>query len=100
MADTGREQVKRLPITVSSNTGTGTVTNQWDIARWIRIKPVAETDSFDVTFKDADGDIMVKRTGQVGTLSENLSLSLGILRTVLIENATQDGTYVCKFDLH
>lgn len=100
MAEPGKEASRRLSITVSSGTGSGTVTNDWTISRWIRVIPVAETDSYDVTLKDADGYIMVKRTGQIGTLSENLELSLGILKTVLIESAVQDGTYICKFDLH
>lgn len=96
----GKEAVRVLNITVSSGTGTGSVASQWDIARWIRVKPVAETDTFDVTFKDGDGDIMGKYTGQVGTFSANLEMSLGILKTVLIENASQDGTYKFKADLH
>jgi|GEM_PF-3259148 len=96
----GKQQVRRLDITVSSGTGTGTLTNEWTIARWIRVHPIAETDTFDVTFKDANGDVMVKRTGNTGTVSEMLELSLGILRTVLIESASQDGTYRVNFDLH
>lgn len=100
MSNPGREQVRLLNITVSSNTGTGSVTPLWAIARWVRVVPVAETDSYDVTFKDGEGDIMVKRTGQIGTMAEMLDLSVGILKTVLIENATQDGTYKLKLDLH
>lgn len=100
MVQVGKEQSIRLPITVSSNTGTGNTTKTWDVARWIRVKPVAETDSFDVTIKDGDGDIIMKWTGNVGTLSANLELSLGIVASVLIENATQDGTYIVKFDTH
>ncbi len=96
----GKEQRRKLNITISSNTGTGTLTSEWTLARWLRVVPVAETDSYDVTLKDGDGFIMMKRTGQVGTLSENLEMSLGILKTVLIQNATQDGTYVFLADLH
>ena len=100
MPNPGKEQVRLLNITVSSATGTGVVSNQWDIARWVRVIPTAEVDSYDVTFKDADGDIMVKRTGQVGTLAEMLEMSLGIVKTVLIENSTADGTFKVKFDMH
>ena len=100
MSQPGREQSRRLSITVSSNTGTGTVVPIWSRARWVRVIPVAETDSYDVTFKDADGHIMAKRSGQVGTMAEMLDLSLGILATVLIESATQDGTYILKLDMH
>lgn len=85
-------------ITISSNTGSVSLSRQWLLSRWVRVIPVAESDSYDVTFKDADGDIMVKRTGQVGTMAEYLELSLGILKTVLIASATQDGTYKVKFD--
>lgn len=100
MTHPGKEQVKRLNISVSSATGTGAVATEWTISRWIRVIPVDETDTYDVTLKDADGHIIMKRTSQLGTLSENLELSLAILTTVLIENATQDGTYIVKFDLH
>lgn len=100
MSDTGREQSKRLSITVSSGTGTGTAAKDWTIAHWVRVIPVAESDTYDVTIKDSDGHIMVKRTGQLGTMSENLRLSLGIVGSVLIENAAQDGTYTVKFDCH
>ena len=96
----GREQSRLLNITVLSNTGTGSVVPIWAIAKWVRVIPVAETDSYDVSFKDADGDIMVKRSGQIGTMSEMLELSAGIFRTILIENATQDGTYKLKLDMH
>lgn len=96
----GREQSRSLSITVSSATGTGSPTPIWAVARWIRVIPVSETDTYDVTFKDGDGDIMGKYTGQSGTLSQRLEMSLGILKTVLIENASQDGTYRIKFDFH
>jgi hypothetical protein len=96
----GKQAVYELPVVISSNTGTGTIAPEWTISRWVRVVPVAETDSFDVTIKDGKGYIMVKRTGQVGTMSEMLELSLGIAKTILIESATQDGTYRVLFDLH
>lgn len=94
------EQSLPLNITVSSGSGTGTITNKWEICRWIRIKPIAETDTYNVVISDADGVIMLSRTSQLGTLSERVEMSLGIMRTITITGATQDGTYVCKFDLH
>ena len=100
MSDTGREQSRLLNITVSSGTGTGAVVPIWARSRWVRVIPVGESDTYTVTFRDADGDIMAKRTSQEGTLSEMLDLSLGILSSVLIESAAQDGTYKVKFDLH
>jgi len=98
--NTGKEAVRRLNITVTSGTGTGTVISQWDLARWVRVVPVNETDTYDVTFKDADGFIMGKYTSQAGTMSAKLEMSMGIMRTVLIENASVDGTYKVLFDLH
>lgn len=96
----GREAARTLNITVTSGTGTGTLTNQWDVARWIRVVPPNESTTFDVTIKDSDGDIMLKRTSQLGTDSENLEMSMGIMKTILIENSTADGTFKVKFDLH
>ena len=96
----GRESSLRLNIVVASGTGTGTLTKAWDIVRWFRAIPIAETDTFDCTIKDADGHIMSKWTGQLGTLSQNLEMSLGIMQTVLIENAAQDGTYIVKLDMN
>jgi hypothetical protein len=98
--NTGKEAVRVLNITVSSGTGTGTVVAQWDVARWIRVVPIAETDTYDVTFKDGNGYIMGKYTGNQGTFSSKLEMSMGIMKTVLIESALQDGTYVVLFDLH
>lgn len=100
MANEGSQQSIRGTIVVSSGAGVLTITPIWQNARWVRIKPVSETDSFDVTIADADGIIMALRTGQVGTMSEQLQLSLGIVRTITIANASADGTYQVRFDLH
>lgn len=100
MADVGREQSLLLNITVAAGTGTGSVAPLWAIARWVRIIPVTEADVYDVTFKDGDGDVIAVRTGQVGTMSEQLSLSLGILKTVVIANSSNNGTFKLKMDCH
>jgi len=100
MGLTGREAVRKLSVTISSATGTGTIAQKWDIARRIRCIPVAETDVYTFQISDADGDIILKRESQTGTLSENVDLSLGIATTVTISAATQDGTYTVKFDMH
>lgn len=96
----GRQQSLRLNIAISSGTGTGALVKAWDIVRWLRVIPVAESDTYTLTVKDADGHIMLKRTSQLGTFSENIEMSLGIMKTVLIEDATQDGTYIVKLDMH
>jgi hypothetical protein len=96
----GREQVARLAITVSSGSGTGNCTAAWDLIRWLRIKPIAETDSFDLTIADREGILMLKRTAQVGTFAEKVEMSLGIMGSIAIANATQDGTYQVRFDMH
>lgn len=100
MANEGSQQSVKGTITISSGSGSLTLTNAWLNARWVRVKPVAETDSFDLTISDADGIIMLYRQGQTGTLSEKLEMSLGIMRTVQIANATADGTYTLKLDIH
>lgn len=97
----GKEQVKRLSIVVSSGTGTGTVTNQWDIARRIRIIPPSEATTYDCEIKDADGHIIFTNPDTLtGTLSMLNEMSLGIVSTVTITNASGDGTFIAKFDLH
>lgn len=100
MSGEGPQQSLSLSITVSSGAGTGTITSQWTVARWIRVKPVNETDSYTLTLKDADGIIMGLYSGQVGTFSSKLEMSLGILKTIAISGASVDGTYTCKFDMH
>lgn len=98
MSSVGREQVRLLNITVSSGSGTGTITPIWTHANWVRVIPPSESATYDVTFLDGDGDIMVKRTGQTGTMAEMLELSLGILSSVQVANGDQDGTYKVKLD--
>lgn len=100
MSTEGPQQSLKLSITVTSGAGTGTLTNAWVVARWIRIKPVNESDTFTVTVKDADGMIMFSRTSQLGTLSEKMEMSMGIMSTIAITAASADGTYTVKFDLH
>lgn len=100
MSNEGPQQSLRLSIVVSSGAGTGTLTNQWSVARYIRIKPASETDTFNVVIKDADGMIMANRTAQLGTLSEKFEMSLGIMSTIAISSASADGTYTVKFDLN
>lgn len=96
----GREQSLPLQIAVSGATGTGAVAKAWTMVRWLRIIPIAETDTFDVTIKDSNGLIMLKRTTVLGTMAERIEMSLGIMASILIENASQDGTYRAIFDLH
>lgn len=100
MANEGSQESIRGSIVVSSGSGQLTITNKWLNARWIRVKPVSESDTFDLTISDADGMIMASRTTNLGTLSERLEMSLGIMRTIAIANASQDGTYTVKFDIH
>lgn len=95
----GREQSLKLAITVSSGSGTGTVTKAWDLIRWLRVIPTTEADTYTLTLKDADGYIILKRTDQLGTFSERVEISLGILNTVEITSASADGTYNCRLDM-
>lgn len=95
----GREQSLVLLITISSGSGTGTITPAWDQVRWLRIHPVAETDTYDITIKDKAGFIMLTRTTQLGTFSELVDMSLGIMGSIAIANALQNGTYTCHFDM-
>lgn len=100
MANEGSQQVIKGTVTISSGGGALTLTNIWLNARWIRIKPVAESDTYDITGADADGIIMFTRTTQLGTFSERMEMSLGVLKTITIANASQDGTYQVRFDTH
>lgn len=97
----GREQSLRLPITVSGNTGTGTISNQWDVTRWIRVIPPTEGEVYDMAIKDGEGHYIINRVGIVGSFSENREISLGIAKTIVISNtATASGTWVVKLDMH
>lgn len=96
----GREQSVPLAIVVSSGSGTGTLTKMWTLVRWLRVIPVAESDTYDVSIKDAEGLIMFNRTSQTGTLAERIEMSLGIMNSIVIANATQDGGYRIRLDLH
>lgn len=100
MATEGPQQSISGKITVSSGSGTLTLSNQWTVARWIRVKPVNETDTFTLTISDADGVIMGKWSGQQGTFSSKLEMSLGIMSTIAISSASADGTYTVKLDMH
>lgn len=100
MADTGREKSIPLAITVSSGSGSGTITNSWDRTYWFRVVPPSESDTYNVTVKDGNGYIILSRTGQLGTLSEQIGFSLGIAKTIDIASASSDGTYRAIFDLH
>ena len=96
----GREQSLKLAITISSGAGSGTLTKSWDIVRWLRVIPVAEANTYTLTVKDADGYIMLKRTAQEGTFSEMVEMSLGIMQTIEIASASQDGTYQVRLDMN
>lgn len=100
MANEGSQQVIRGSITISGGSGSLSLTNVWLNSRWVRIKPIAESDTFDMTISDGEGILMASRTGQLGTLSERLEMSLGIMKTIAIANAAQDGTYQVRFDIH
>jgi hypothetical protein len=100
MTNPGREQSLRTAITVSSGSGTATLAPFWTLTRWVRIIPPSEAATYNIDIKDAEGHYMVLRTAQVGTMSEQLELSLGIAATVNITSSTADGTFVVKFDCH
>ena len=100
MANEGSERSIRGSITVSSGSGSLALTPVWLNARWVRIKPPSESATYDVTISDADSILIVSRTGQVGTLSEQLSISLGIAKTIAIANSDADGTFEVRLDPH
>jgi len=97
----GKEQSRRLAITVSSGSGTGTVSNSWDIARRIRIIPPTEATTYVCEIKDANGYHIFKTPDvQTGHLSMLNEMSLGIVKTVEISSASVDGEFLCLFDMH
>jgi hypothetical protein len=100
MATEGSQQSIRGQITVSSGAGSLALTPLWQNARWVRIKPVNESDTWDMTIADGDGIIMVSRTGLTGTFAERLEISLGIAKTITIANGLVDGTYQVRLDPH
>jgi len=100
----GKQQSIKLLVTVTSGSGTGTFTNQWDVVRRIRIVPPSESTTYDCNIKDADGYLIFDSTDGIspttGTLSMLNEMSLGIMRTVTIYNASSDGTYIVILDMH
>lgn len=96
----GKEGVRIVNVSVSSGTGNANITRAWELSRRFRLVPPNETDSYDVSVLDADSHLIFKRSGQVGTLSELQFFSLGIASSVSVANASTDGTYTAKFDLH
>lgn len=100
MADTGREESRKLNITVSSGTGTGTIANIWALAKRVRVVPPNETVTYNLAINDGEGDYIVYRTALTGTFSEEMHLSLGIAMTVVVSSASADGTFKVKFDMH
>lgn len=99
----GREQSLRLAVVITSGTGTGTFTTAWDLIRRIRVCPPTETHTYDFFLKDADGLLIFDSTKagtMTGTFSAPLGISLGILKTILIQNASVDGTYQIRLDMH
>jgi len=97
----GKEQSILLNVVISSGSGNANIAKQWDIARRLRVIPLAETNRYNVTIDDGDGDIIFFREDQIGTLSETVDLSLGIAANVAISVTTgADGTYKVKFDMH
>lgn len=97
----GREQSLTLLITVSSGSGTGTITNVWDTCKRFRVCPPSETNTYNVNIKDADGFLIWQTVAtQTGTLAMHADLSLGIAKTVNITGASADGTYTVKLDMH
>ena len=100
MANEGSERSIQGSITVSGGAGTLNLTPVWLNARWVRVQPVAESDTYDLTIKDADGILIVSRTSQLGTMAEQLEISLGIAKSISIANAAQDGTYKVRLDPH
>lgn len=99
----GREEVKTLSISVTAGAGvcgTGTLTPVWSVARWVRIIPTSESDTYGVKFLDGDGDMVIYRTSLTGTFSEQLEISLGTVRSVQILDSSSTGTYKVKFDMN
>ncbi len=95
-----REESRTLTIVVSSGSGTGTISNSWDVTRRIRVSPPNETATYDFTIKDNAGRLILKRTDKEGTLSEAQQISTGIAKTFVVEEATVDGNYIVSLDMH
>lgn len=95
-----REESRVTTVVVSSATGTALINRVWDVCRWWRVIPPSELYTYTVTIYDGADRKIIERSGQIGTLSENLPISLGIAGKVTISAATGDGTYSVIFDMH
>lgn len=96
----GRQESRRVNITVSSGSGSTTIDKIWSLSRRIRIIPPTEATNYTFSAYDADNHLIFKRSSVTGTYSEIDILSLGILSLLSVTSSTSDGDFIIKFDMH
>ena len=76
-------------LTASSGSASDTFTSH-GVCLQILVKPTTSSTQYDVSLTDSGSVVVFKRTSEVGTMNEFVSLPLTGAYTVAIDNATVD----------
>jgi hypothetical protein len=79
----------RRTLTASSGSASDTFTSH-GLCHQILVKPTTSTTQYDVSLTDPGSVVVFKRTSEVGTMNEFITLPLAGAYTVSIDNATVD----------
>jgi len=79
----------RRTLTASSGSASDTF-SATGICHQILVKPTTSTTQYDVSLTDSNSVVVFKRTSEVGTMNELVTLPLVGAYTVAIDNATVD----------
>ena len=74
-------------LTASSGSASDTFTSH-GLCHQILVKPATSTTQYDVSLTDVGSVVVFKRTSEVGTMNELITLPLAGAYTVSIDNAT------------
>ncbi len=79
----------RKTLTASSGSASDTF-NSLGICHQIIVKPATSTTQYDISLTDPGSLVVFKRTSEVGTLNELITLPMVGAYTISIDNATVD----------
>ncbi len=79
----------RRTLTASSGSASDTFTSQ-GLCHQVLVKPATSSTQYDFSLTDSNSEVVFKRTSEVGTLNELVTLPLTGAYTAAIDNATVD----------